>query len=192
MLRALLAVIGCFALSGCWVSEHRILGPGDWAHVNLAGKFKRENANGDEEASVVLATQPNGLIVGTATDVERHKTESMAMGLVAIQGGSGRYFLAVDRLEQKDNGDTYFIAHLTDDGGLEIYWPDCDGTPDIEGMTRQTDTVAMACNFTTKEALMEAALQAERFLSVKHVIEVAPFGRLAPDDGSDENTTDAR
>jgi hypothetical protein len=194
MLRALLAVVVCLALSGCWVSDHRIFGDGDWAHVNLAGKFKRENANGDADASVVLGTQPNGLIVGTATAFKDRKSERMVMGLVAIQGGSGKYFLAVDRSSDKDTGDTYLIAHLTEDGGLELFWPDCEGTASASGMTSAKDSLSdtTVCTFTNKAGLIAAGLQAEKFLSAKHVIAIAPLGRLAPDDGSDENSTDAR
>ena len=193
MLRALLAAIACLALTGCWVSDHRLFGDADWGHVNLSGKYKRENANGDDEASVVLHTLANGLIEGTATDANDGKTERMAMGLVPIAGGSGRYFLAVDRSDRKDTGDIYFIAHLTDDKGLEIYWPDCEGTAAGQGIERSKDNLTdmMVCTFSTKAALMGAALQAEKFLSAKHVIAVAPFGRLVPDDGSDEEPADA-
>jgi len=188
MLRALLAVIVCLALTGCWMSEHRIFGEGDWAHVNLTGKYKREAANGDDEASVVLTTQPNGLIVGVGIDLKEDQTQHTAMGLVPIQGGSGKYFLAVDRSDPKDTGDVYFIAHLTDDNELDMFMPDCEGTAPVQGMTVEksnlTEIVSRA--FTTKAAVMAAALQAEKFLSASHVIGIVPFGRLVPDDGSDD------
>jgi len=194
MLRALLAVVVCLALSGCWVSDHRIFGDGDWAHVDLNGKFKRENANGDADASVVLSTMPNGLIVGTATAFKDRKSERMAMGLVPIQGGSGKYFLAVDRSDRKDTGDIYFIAHLTDEHELEMFMPDCEGTGPASGMTSAKDKLSdtTVCTFTDKAGLMAAGLQAEKFLSARHVIGIAPLGRLAPDDGSDEDSPDAR
>jgi len=188
MLRALLAVIVCLALTGCWMSEHRIFGEGDWAHVNLTGKYKREAANGDDEASVVLSTQPNGLIVGTATAPKDGKTERTVMGLVSIPGGSGKYFVAVDRSDPKDTGDIYFIAHLTDDNELDMFMPDCEGTAPVQGMKAEKIEVTdgLSCTFTTKAAVMAAALQAEKFLSASHVIGIVPFGRLVPDDGSDD------
>ena len=35
---------------------------------------------------------------------------------------------------------------------------------------------------------MEAGLQAEKFLSVKHVVEINPFGQMVPDDSSDDSS----
>jgi hypothetical protein len=194
MMRALLAVIACLSLTGCWASEHRIFGPGDWAHVDFSGKYKRENANGDAEASVVLTTRPDGLIVGVATDLKDHTTERTVMGLVPIRGGSGKYFLAVDRTAEKDTGETYLVAHLTDDKGLDLFWPDCDGTAPIQGMVSEKSelTNSRVCTFSTKAALMAAGLQAETFLAAKHPIAVGPLGRLVPDDGSAENSIDVR
>jgi hypothetical protein len=41
------------------------------------------------------------------------------------------------------------------------------------------------CKFTTKEALMKAGLEAERFLSMDHIVATAPMVTLSPDDPND-------
>ena len=189
MLRAIIVVIASLSLAGCWVSDTRMFGPADWAHVDLSGKFKSEDANGNDEAKVVLAVRPNGLIAGTSTDLKTGKVDHSVLGMVAITGGSGKYFIAVDRSDQAGKGDIYMIAHLTDEHGLEAFWPDCDGTAPVQGMARTEDdlTHSGVCKFSTKAALQTAALQAERFLSAKHVIAIAPFGKLVPDDGSNSD-----
>jgi hypothetical protein len=194
MLRAMIVVLASLSLAGCWVSDTRLFGPADWAHVDLAGKYKSEDANGNDEAKVVLTVRPNGLIAGTSTDLKSGKVDHSMLGLVAIKGGSGKYFIAVDRSDQAGKGDIYMIAHLTDEKGLEVFWPDCDGTAPVQGMVRQLDdlTHTGVCKFSSKQALMTAGLQAEKFLSAKHVIAIAPFGKLVPDDGSSSDSDAAK
>lgn len=181
MLRAVLAVIACISLAGCWGSDERIFHDGDWAHLDLAGSYKSVDANGDEQASVILKTRPDGLIEGTSLDFA-------VIGFVRIEGGSGRYFLAVDRSDESAEGDIYLIARLTDDGALEFYWPDCGGTPPMDGLTiTHEDFIdATICAFSTRAALMRAGLEAERFLSAPHIVMVQPMGKLVPDDDSAE------
>ena len=193
MLRTLLTAISCLLLAGCWMSEERLLTDGDWAHLQIDGSYKSVDSDGDEEASVVLKTNANGLIEGTRTDLENGETERVGLGLAPIAGGSGRYFLAVDRSDTtRTDGDIYLIAHLAEQGALEFYWPDCEGTSPTDGMAAQKDTLtdSTVCTFATKAGLMRAALEAERFLYAKHVIGVAPLGRMVPDDGSGEAEDD--
>jgi hypothetical protein len=188
MTRAILAVIGCVLLAGCWVSEQRLFHDGDWAHLDLASKYTSEDANGSDQAHVVLQARPNGLIESTSVGVANGETEHSVLGFVAIEGGSGRYFLLVDRSDPSGDGDFYLIAHLTDEAAIELYWPDCNGTPPIEGVTVERDDFLdeAVCAFSTKAALMRAGLEAERFLSAKHIVAVQPMGKLVPDDDSVE------
>jgi hypothetical protein len=123
------------------------------------------------------------------------------MGLVPIKGGSGDYFLSVDRSDAAAKGDEYFIVHRPAGSNvLEYYLPDCDGTLPVEGMSKvredhplpdsaitADDPAAKAeaelvCKFSTKDALMTAGLEAERFLSARHVVAIAPFVRFSPDE----------
>jgi hypothetical protein len=175
MLRAVLAVIACISLAGCWASEERIFRDGDWAHLSLDGRYKGVDATGDEQARVVLKARPNGLIEGTGLDFG-------VIGLVRIEGGSGRYFLAVDRSDESADGDIYLIARLADGGTIEFYWPDCAGTPPMEGLTVAYEDLidATVCAFSTRAALMRAGLEAERFLSAKHIVTIQPMGKLVP------------
>jgi hypothetical protein len=193
MLRLLLALLACLSLAGCWVSEKRIFGAGDWAHVPLAGKYISQDANGHDTARVTLKVRADGVIEGTGVNIADGSPDNSVIALVPIKGGSGRYFLAVDRSKDEDSGDIYLIAHLTDDNGLEVFWPDCEGTAPIAGMavTRDNLTESVLCQFSSKDALMAAGLQAEKFLSAKHVVAIAPLGRLVPDDGDDDEEDSA-
>ena len=112
------------------------------------------------------------------------------MGFGPIAGGSGKYFLAVDRSPSGavgGDGDMYYIANLTSDG-VAFYFPDCDGTLPIEGMVVETSTISegRTCTFKSRSSLMKAALDAERFLLTPHIVAVAPFvafSKADPDDG---------
>jgi len=187
-MRVILALVACLSLAGCWVSEQRLFGAGDWAHLELDGRYKSENANGDPQASVVLHSRPDGLVEGTSESLDDGTTELSVFGFVRIEDGSGQYFLMVDRTKDNDSGDIYFIARLNPGGTLEIYWPDCGGTPARSGMAVESGGLGDTdvCTFSSKEALMSAALEAERFLSAKHIVEVSPMGRMVPDDDQAE------
>ena len=185
MLRAFMAVGLSLLLAGCWYSEERLFGDGDWAQLGLEGHYKSVDANGDDQARVVLTTQRGGLVEGVGTDLEDGSVERSLLGFVRIEGGSGRYFLTVDRSDPSGKEDIYAIAHLTDDGGLEFYLPDCAGTAPADGLTIERDGIIDTdlCLFSTRSALMKAGLDAERFLAAEHIIAVAPMGRLLPDEG---------
>lgn len=191
------------ALSGCWVSDKDFFGPGDWAHLDLDGTYISEDANGHEQGTVVLTVRPDGLVDGVATREDGGEPEKSTLGLVPVNGGSGEYYILVDQTDGGGDGQLYLLGHLDDDGSLEMYWPECSGTPDIEGMTRETpdfglpspppDTSQMmSCTFTTKESLQEAALEAERFLSAPHIVDILPMGRITPKqaDDTEESTED--
>jgi hypothetical protein len=182
MLRTGLAVIACLMLAGCWMSEQRFFGPGDWAHLDFNGRYVSQNADGDTTARVTFATRPDGLIDGTGVNAEDGSTEESTMGLVPIRGGSGEYFLVVDRTDEDEEGDIYFIARLIEGPGLELYWPDCGGTTAVAGMAVESSsfTETETCTFSSREALMTAALEAETFLAARHVVAVAPMGKLVP------------
>ena len=50
MLRALLAVVACLCLCGCsgWVSDERLFGSGDWAHLDINGQYKNDLQIGEK------------------------------------------------------------------------------------------------------------------------------------------------
>jgi len=176
MVRALLAVIACLCLTGCWQSETRFFGPDDWARLGLSGEYNVAGISDSDNPPrhATLTSRPDGLVEFVPHGAGEDKPT--LLGLVAITGGSGRYFIAMDRTND-GNGDTYYLAELSSSGGLAFYYPDCDGTPPIDGLVVETSTFSASktCTFTTEEAVMTAALEAERFLSTPHIVGVAPF-----------------
>src|SRR5690606_41595886 len=90
----------------------------------------------------------------SSTALARGKVGRSALGSVRIEGGSGRYFLAVDRSDEGREGDLYLIAHLTEDGAIAIYWPECAGTPPVEGLVIERDglTEIDVCTFSSRSA----------------------------------------
>jgi len=225
MLRAALALLACLMLGACsgWVSDERLFGDGDWAHLDINGRYKNDDSDSAERG--ILKTLPNGLIEMRSTD--KHETNVTRLGLVAIEGGSGAYFLSVDRSSDSDKGDEYLVVYIPDGKLLWFYLPDCNATPDIEGMIRvradrwgkeETEAVAddapltaeplappgdagatsgdtddsKVCKFSTKDALMTAGLEAERFLSARHIVAITPVMSLSPDDEADKPVASKR
>lgn len=202
MLRIVLVVIACFCLSACsgWVSDERLFGSGDWAHLDLSGPYNNEAAADDVTKRVILTTRPDGMIVGTGSA----PNDGFVIGLVPIKGGSGNFFLMVDRSDPDKQGDEYYIARLTGGDTLVFYLPNCRGTSAVEGMEKvsrraepaieEGDAPAIEpspgppdgaddsveCKFATKDALMLAGLEAERFLASDHIVAVVPFAVLEP------------
>ena len=175
MLRAFLAVIACLCLSACWESDTRFFGSGDWAKLDLTGEYDVAGLSDSEDRPrhATLTSRPDGLIEFTPLPAGNDKPT--LMGLVPITGGSGHYFLAMDRTSDGE-GDTYYLAELSENGGLAFYFPDCDGTSPMDGMAvNDTFGSTKTCTFTSAEALMKAALEAERFLAAPHIVAVAPF-----------------
>lgn len=177
MLRALLIVIACSCLSGCWVSEKRFFGSEEWARLDLAGTYAVKSAAGfDAPETVTLALREDGRLDTVRADGQAGLDEIEPLGLVAIPGGSGRFFLAVD---QSGEVDYYYIAHLALDGGLAFYLPDCSGTPARNDLVIEEESKGgLTCVFASEEALLEAALEAERFLSARHIVAVSPVYSL--------------
>ena len=184
MLRLLAGTVLALALTGCWLSEQRLFGAGDWAALDVAGHYVSENAEGNREARVVLKVLPNRTVEGTSTRIDDGSVETSVFGLVPIAGGAGSHFIMLDRSGETDDGDIYFIAHLTGEGAIEVYFPQCAGTPDIAGMTRESDPWISEeiCHFTDKPAVMRAALEAERVLSTPQMFEIRRLARLVPVD----------
>lgn len=178
MLRALLTMLACLCLGGCWRSEEPLFGEGDWATLDIAGEYRFSGIDEQADApeTVIVAQRPDRLIEFTPRGPRA--AEVLRVGLVAIPSGSGEYFIAVDRSEvEPREGELYAIARATD-RALEFYMPDCAGTPPIEGLVRAEGLAGAVCEFETREALFEAALLAERFLSESHIVSVAPFAKF--------------
>src|SRR5687768_10648127 len=147
MLRALLAVIACLCLSGCWVSEKGLFGSGDWAHLDLAGTYDVKSPTGHEPSTVTLSVRDDGLVQNIPAEGE----EIQPLGFVPIPGGSGRFFLAVDRSNPDGDADIYYMAHLTLDGDLALYMPNCSGTSARDGLVIEEESKGgQSCIFTSK------------------------------------------
>lgn len=180
MLRAAtLAILGAM-LSGCWVAETRLFGAADWVQPpGIEGSYTSENAAGEEQGTVVLAKRADGMIASTVMQKGETTPRTMPAGFVAIPGGAGRHLLMVQRASENQGGELYLIARLRDDG-LEAFWPQCAGTPDMPGMKRdKVELVGEAlCIFTSKQAVLNAALLAERELSERTIFDREHVGRL--------------
>ena len=194
MPKRIVAAVMALALTGCWVSEKDLFGPGDWQPPpDIAGSYTSENGAGEAQARVVLSVRSDGLVQGVATKVGESTSETSVVGFVPIPGGTGKYYLLVDRSKAGEpddsGGNIYFVARMTDEG-FDAFWPQCEGTPDIPGMERETQELIdeEICGFTTKEALLRAGLAAERNLEGKHLFEPDVMGRMkreTPDDDSE-------
>lgn len=184
MLRLVLICCLTASLSACWGSEQRLFGTADWVRPQgLEGRFVIENAEGEPDGTLVLAPRSDGMIDGTATRKDEPTPKTSPVGFVAIPGGSGHYFLMVQRIAPDKGGELYLIARWRDER-LEGYWPECKGTPDIAGMRRDTPDVLpeTLCAFTTRKAVLQAALLAERELSGARIFPAQKLGRLRRDD----------
>ena len=63
MLRAILALALGLLLSGCWASEKQFFDSGDWANLELDGKYLLETAGeGNGGRLVTVTTRPDGLV----------------------------------------------------------------------------------------------------------------------------------
>ena len=187
-LRALLGVLACLCLGGCWGSEERFFGPEDWARLAVDGEFRVETLRAEDGARTArIRARPDGLIEIVPSGRGGRTAETLRLGFIPIRGGSGEFYLAVDRTEPgKSDGDLYVIAKVAG-GSIELYSPDCLGTPPIEGVERADGLSGELCEFETEEALFEAALMAERFLSEPHIVTVSPFTKfekIDPDSGA--------
>ena len=181
MLRALLAIVACLCLSGCWVSDKRFFGSDDWAILDIDGIYTVPDD--DEEkppVEVKLTTRSDGLV--ELRRLALPESDIAVFGLVPIKDGSGEYFLMVDRsaapeVGRPDEGDLYYLVEYAA-GSFEIYAPNCVGTPPIRGMRLGEGLSGQSCVFETEAALMEAALIAERFLSTPQIVQIEPGMRL--------------
>lgn len=183
MLRAAILALSLAFLSGCWGAETRLFGPGDWVSPEgLEGRFVSENAAGDTQGSVVLVRRDDGLIDGTVTRTGDNPPQTSPMGFVAIPGGSGRYFLMIPRAPESPGGkggEIYLIGRWKDER-LDAFWPQCAGTPDLAGMKREKVELVdeTVCTFASKDAVLRAALLAERELETRRLFEPQLLGRL--------------
>ena len=186
MLRAVILALSLAILTGCWGAETQLFGSGDWAQPDgLEGRFVSEDAAGETQGSVVLLRRPDGLIDGTVTRKSEDKPRTSAMGFVAIPGGSGRYYLMVNRTAERKGGEFYLIGRWKDER-LEAFWPQCAGTPEMAGIKRDKIELVneAVCTFASKQAVLTAALLAERELETKRMFEPQLLGRLKRPDKS--------
>ena len=186
MLRAVTSLALAVLLAACWGSDERFFGPGDWAKLEFDGAYRIEALDEDDDAprSVTMRVLPDGLIEIVP---RAGRGEKLTLGLVGIPGGSGGFFLAVDRSAPANGtGDLYVMAKVTANS-LELYFPDCLGTPPIPGMDKSEGLAGEACGSQNEAALFEAARLAERFLSERHIVAVSPFTRFEKIDPADSS-----
>lgn len=186
MLRAAILALALSVLTGCWGAESQLFGPGDWVQpAGLEGRFTSEDAAGEVQGAVDLVRRPDGLIDGAAMRKDEDEPRTSAVGFVAIPGGSDRYFLMVNRNAEGKGGELYLIARWKDER-LEAFWPQCAGTPDMTGMKRDKIELVndAVCTFASKQAVLNAALLAERELETKRMFEPQLLGRLKRPDSS--------
>jgi len=94
----------------------------------------------------------------------------------------------VDQSSSDGDADFYYLAQLSLDGQLALYMPDCSGTLSRDGMVIEEESKGgQSCVFTSKEAILGAALEAERFLSVRHITTISPMFVLERMDEEAEN-----
>lgn len=184
MIRAAAIVLLAALLAGCWGAESQLFGAGDWVQPpGMEGRFVTEDAAGEAQGTVDLVRRPDGLIDGTVVRKDEDKPRTSSVGFVAIPGGSGRYFLmvnrAVDGSAGKPGGELYLIGRWKDER-LEAFWPQCAGTPDLAGMKRDKIELVneAVCTFANKQAVLLAALLAERELETRRMFEPQLLGRL--------------
>lgn len=180
MPRLLLTVLACLCLGGCWGSEERFFDPGDWASLTVGGEYSVESLDADDDSPRIarISTRPDGLIEIAPSARSGETAETLRLGFVRIRDGSGEFYIAVDRTGPGEGeGDLYVIAKVTGDS-IELFFPDCLGTPPIEGFEKTDGLSGEACDFKDEEALFEAALMAERFLSEPHIVRVMPFTKF--------------
>lgn len=180
MLRFAIAALSLALLTGCWGAETKLFGPGDWAQPEgLEGRFASEDAAGEAQGTVDLVRRRDGLIDGTAIRQDDDKPRTSPVGFVAIPGGSGRYYLMVNRAPDGKGGEFYLIGRWKDER-LEAFWPQCAGTPDMPGMKRDKIELVneAVCSFASKQAVLHAALLAERELETKRMFDPQLLGRL--------------
>lgn len=190
MLRAAVLALSLTLLSACWGAETKLFGTGDWVQPpGMTGRFVTEDAAGETQGTVELARRPDGLIDGTVTRKGEDKPSTSAVGFVAVPGGSGRYFLMVNRATGEKSGEFYLVGRWHDER-LEAFWPQCGGTPDLAGMKRAKIELVgeEVCTFASKQAVLTAALLAERELETKRMFAPQLLGRLKrPEPAHDTN-----
>ena len=174
-------------LTGCWGAETQQFGRTDWVQPEgLEGRFASEDAGGQVTGWVTLAVRPDGRIDGTVTRKEEDgPPQTSPVGMIRIPGGSGSYLLKVQRGPEDKGGEFYLVARWQD-GRLDAYWPQCAGTPDLPGMLRQTIDMVneTVCRFSDKDAVLRAALLAERELETKRLFAPQLLGRLKRESGA--------
>lgn len=181
------------ALSGCWFSEADMFDPSEFADVGLEGEYTSEIDYDDREevfsvrftpeedgryrmdVEVAFLDEPRGEVTST-------KMETMRLSFVSIPDGPENWYLlqGFDKPEQSQTG--HLIAHMNNGRVLELYMPNCKGTPERNGMTSDMSppTKVGRCDFQDKQALMDAGAEAANFLAQPQIVLITPFMAYKP------------
>ena len=86
----------------------------------------------------------------------------------------------VNRADEPSRGGEFYLIARWQDERLEAFWPQCTGTPDMPGMKREEIEMVKqsVCTFASREAVLRAALLAERELETRRMFEPQLLGRL--------------
>jgi hypothetical protein len=192
-LRTLLAALAALLLGGCWLSTEPLFGPEDNAKVDLAGPYRHTVSRGEMAGieSIVFEPQADGSVKQTTTYAKDEVAAALIEGpleagatlhFVAVPGATEGWYLLYSSGEDGEREKLYMIASLDEERVLRIYSPDCRGTPARAGLEISTDAASGTtfCNFTSKEALLDAAREAADFISGEHTVAILPWSELSP------------
>jgi len=202
------ALVALFALSGCWVSERALFTPEDYAVVPMEGEYERETIrkNDAKIAKIEYLRLPGKRYRQVITyddpayeeQFGKPSTNSNDIAFVAIPSEHEDWYVVFE-FENKPGSASpgseqtefmYFIAKVSEYGGMQIFQPDCRGTADSPDIVANTgpDGDKRFCVFQSKEALLAAAADAVDFIETPQVVLAEPMGSLTPKTDSDLQT----
>ncbi|MEL7217799.1 MAG: hypothetical protein AAGK01_05140 [Pseudomonadota bacterium] len=169
------------------MGKRSLFSASDYASVNLEGEFQSEIQYLDNEQvrkaelsvqndrriradlTVVRLTEPFG-------EVRKRFQETMWLALIAIPDAPEGWFIT-QTFDDPDKPDgLYLLANVENERSLKLYMPNCAGTRQITGMIVKENTHSKLgiCEFTTQDAIFNAARDAVEFLDAKHPVAITP------------------
>lgn len=180
-------------LAGCWFSEADMFAQSDFATVDLDGDYSSEVDYDDNEQvrNVRFTPEDDGRYrmdidvarIDRETGEQRSITqETLHLSFVAIPGAPERWYLmqGIEKSIESQRG--YLLAHINESGVLELYVPNCSGTPQREGMAvNSARSIKLGrCDFEDKQALLDAAREAAQFVEQPQIVVITPFMAYKP------------
>lgn len=182
-------------LAGCWFSKADMFTPNEFAIVPLDGAYASEIDYEDKEnvQQVRFTREDDGryrMDIDVAHLEEPHgeissiKRETMQLAFIAIPNAPDGWYLMHGIEDTAAPERAYLLANVNQRGVLELYIPNCRGTPERPGMTIAQEAAAKVgrCDFTDKQALLSAAKEAADFLDQDQIALTTPFMAFTPKD----------